>query len=208
MILNRHKSTISREVRRNTSIRGYRPKQTQRLADQRKDDKVWATVVNLIRQQCSPEQVSHWSKVEHSVLVSYEWIYHYILQDKLSGGDLYLHLRCQKQCRKRYGNYNRRGQIVDRVSIKEFVEHKTIVQTLKADFYFAHPYASWERGLNESTNGLIRQYLPKNRDLTTGTQKEIYHVMSKLNNRPRKGLGIKTPNQALLGIDPTIALAS
>ena len=91
---------------------------------------------------------------------------------------------------------------------KEFVEHKTIAQILNADFYFAHPYASWRRGLNENTNGLIRQYLPKNRDFTTITQKEINHVMSKLNNRPRKGLDIKMRNQVLLGVDPTVALAS
>ena len=80
---------------------------------------------------------------------------------------------------------------------KEFAEHKTIVQTLNADFYFAHPYASWERGLNENTNNLIRQHLPKNRDFTTSTQKEINHVISKLNNRPRKGLCIRMRNQVL-----------
>ena len=50
---------------------------------------------------------------------------------------------------------------------KEFAQHETIADRLKARFYFAHPYASWERGLNENTNGLIRQYFPKQRDLTT-----------------------------------------
>jgi len=72
----------------------------------------------------------------------------------------------------------------------------------------AHPYASWERGLNENTNGLIRQYLPKSRDYKIITQKEINQVMNKLNNRPRKCLGIKTPNQVFLGINPPVALAS
>lgn len=293
MILNRHKSTISREIQRNTGLRGYRPQQAQRLTDERKANKVraricpliWADVIHLLKQDWSPEQISLWLKAEREVCISHEWIYQFVLQDKLSGGDLYRHLRCQKQRRKRYGSYSRRGQLIDRVSIderpsivdqrqrigdweldtiigkghrqaivslterksrytlirkvkrktaesvasaiihllkplahhvktltsdngKEFADHKNIAQAIEADFYFAHPYASWERGLNENTNGLIRQYFPKNSDFTTITQKQINHVMDKLNNRPRKCLGIKTPNQVLLGINPPVALAS
>ncbi len=78
---------------------------------------------------------------------------------------------------------------------REFAGHETISKQLKADFYFAHPYASWERGTNENTNGLIRQYFPKNRDFTTITQQEIDMAMERLNNRPRKRLGYQTPNQ-------------
>ena len=78
---------------------------------------------------------------------------------------------------------------------REFAGHKEIAATLKAGFYFAHPYASWERGTNENTNGLIRQYFPKNRDFTTITQQEIDTAMERLNNRPRKRLGYLTPNQ-------------
>ena len=78
---------------------------------------------------------------------------------------------------------------------KEFAEHEEIAYTLKAGFCFAHPYSSWERGTNENTNGLIRQYFPKNRDFTTITQQEIDRAMERLNNRPRKRLGYKTPNQ-------------
>ena len=78
---------------------------------------------------------------------------------------------------------------------KEFAGHETIAEQLQADFYFAHPYASWERGTNENTNGLIRQYFPKNRDFTTITQQEIDTAMERLNNRPRKRLGYQTPNQ-------------
>ena len=70
------------------------------------------------------------------------------------------------------------------------------------------PITPWERGLNENTNGLIRQYFPKNRDFTTITQQEIDHVMQRLNNRPKKCLGIKTPNQVLFGIKPDVALVS
>lgn len=78
---------------------------------------------------------------------------------------------------------------------REFAGHEAIAQALHADFYFAHPYASWERGTNENTNGLIRQYFPKDRDFTTISQKEIDMAMNRLNNRPRKRLGYLTPAQ-------------
>jgi IS30 family transposase len=78
---------------------------------------------------------------------------------------------------------------------RKFASHEEIAVRLKADFYFAHPYSSWERGTNENTNGLIRQYFPKQRDFTTITQQEIDMVMERLNNRPRKRLGYLTPNQ-------------
>ena len=78
---------------------------------------------------------------------------------------------------------------------REFSEHEQIAMSLNADFFFAHPYASWERGTNENTNGLIRQYFPKSRDFTTITQQEINHAMKRLNNRPRKRLGFLTPAQ-------------
>ena len=91
---------------------------------------------------------------------------------------------------------------------KEFAGHDVIAAALNADFYFAHPYRSWERGSNENTNGLIRQYFPKGCDFTTITTKEIKAVMKKLNNRPRKCLGMKTPNQVFFGINPSVALGS
>lgn len=293
MILNRHKSTISREISRNSGLRGYRPKQAQCLAEERRyakahcriTQRVWNVVRKLIRKDWSPEQISQWLNIEKGLSISHEWIYQYILQDKQQGGTLFRHLRCQKQRRKRYGSYSRRGQLIERVSIeerpdivdsrsrigdweldtiigknhkqaivslterksrftlikkvkhktaqcvtdaiihllapfsdqvhtltsdngKEFADHKAIADKLDAKFYFAHPYASWERGLNENTNGLIRQYFPKKRDFKTITQKEINRVMIKLNNRPRKCLGIKTPNQVFLGINPSVALMS
>ena len=80
---------------------------------------------------------------------------------------------------------------------KEFAYHKKITEALDTAFYFAHPYHSWERGLNENTNGLIRQYFPKNTDFKTVDEKDVYNVMQKLNNRPRKSLGFKTPLQMM-----------
>ncbi len=76
---------------------------------------------------------------------------------------------------------------------KEFAQHETIAEALQADFYFAHPYSSWERGANENMNGLIRQYFPKDTDFTTTADEEIAQVMKKLNHRPRKCLDYQTP---------------
>jgi transposase, IS30 family len=76
---------------------------------------------------------------------------------------------------------------------KEFADHEQIAQMLKLQFYFAHPYAAWERGTNENTNGLLRQYFPKKSDLQSISTKELQQAMSKLNFRPRKSLRFKTP---------------
>lgn len=78
---------------------------------------------------------------------------------------------------------------------KEFAQHQRVAKTLKAKFFFARPYASWERGTNENTNGLLRQYFPKDRDFTTITQKEINFAVNELNHRPRKTLGFRTPHE-------------
>ena len=80
---------------------------------------------------------------------------------------------------------------------KEFSGHEEIANKLKADFYFAHPYSSWERGTNENTNGLLRQYFPKGTDLSRWCEQEIQAVALTLNNRPRKTLGWKTPAETL-----------
>lgn len=78
---------------------------------------------------------------------------------------------------------------------KEFAGHESIAKQLDINFYFAHPYHSWERGANENTNGLIRQYIPKGTDFENGTQKQLDDVQYKLNNRPRKRLGFHSPRE-------------
>ena len=83
---------------------------------------------------------------------------------------------------------------------KEFSMHKDIANTLKADVYFAHPYRSWERGLNENTNGLIRQYFPKKSSFETIKERDIKFVEQRLNMRPRKSLGFNTPLESFLNI--------
>jgi transposase, IS30 family len=76
---------------------------------------------------------------------------------------------------------------------KEFAYHEEIAAGLECDFYFAHPYHSWERGLNENTNGLLRQYFPKSTDFKTVSAKTLKASVDELNNRPRKTLAFKTP---------------
>jgi IS30 family transposase len=276
-VLGVNKSSVSRELKRNRGKRGYRPQQAHALALERRSkgqpritSRTWATVVRLLRQEWSPEQISCRLKKEQGLGISHEWIYQYVLQDKSAGGELYRHLRCQKQRRKRYGKYERRGQLLNCTSIeerpalvnrrkrlgdwevdtligkrhkqamvtlterksrftllgkvthrtaqavenqihklllpvadqvytltsdhgKEFANHQRLAETLNLKFYFAHPYAAWERGTNENTNGLIRQYFPKKHDFQTISQKQIQQVMHKLNLRPRKTLRFKTP---------------
>ncbi len=105
------KSTISRELRRNRGLRGYRPDQAHNLALMRRQEKIqprlseqiWQQVEELIRDEWSPEQIVGRVEMEQGVSISHEWIYQYIYADQRSGGDLYRFLRCQKLRRKRYG---------------------------------------------------------------------------------------------------------
>ena len=280
-IIGVHKSTISRELRRNSGQRGYRAKQAQQMALARQQQganraritaEAWTLIEEHLRQEWSPEQISGWLSKEKDLRVSHERIYQYVYANQRRGGTLYQHLRCQKQRRKRYGKRDRRGHIPNRRSIterpvivqsrcrigdweadtiigkghqqalvslterkskltllckverttadavkaaitsllaplsdqvhtitsdngREFARHQDVAQALAADFYFAHPYASWERGLNENTNGLVRQYFPKQRKFATISEAEVNTVMQRLNNRPRKTLDFQTPNQ-------------
>ena len=275
-----NKSTISRELKRNSGKRGYRPKQAQQKAVERRQDKsppriaeaTWNKVRLYLKDDWSPEQISGTMKLKERISISHEWIYQFIIKDKQTGGNLYTHLRCKSKRRKRYGSHERRGILKNRRSIeerpaivetkerigdweadtiigkahkgaivslterktkicliykverktadlvskamsklllplkdivytitsdngKEFALHEETAETLETDFYFAHPYASYERGLNENTNSLIRQYFPKDRDFRTITDEELIMATKKLNNRPRKTLGYLTPNE-------------
>jgi IS30 family transposase len=283
-LMNRHKSTISRELARNRGQRGYRPRQAHQLAvarmratanARRVDPATWAFAQAKLTEQWSPEQISGFLKVQGLPGVSHETLYQRIYADKRAGGALWWHLRCQKLRRKRYGRHDRRGSIPGRISIesrppavearirvghwegdtiiganhrqalvslverksrytlltkverktaelvgkavtgllkpfkarvhslttdngKEFAGHQSIAQQLDAAFYFAHPYASWERGTNENTNGLVRQYFPKKRRFDTIDHKEVRLAMDRLNHRPRKCLGFRTPHEVFM----------
>ena len=291
--LNRHPSTIYRELGRNRSLRGYRPRQAQQMADNRRREKakpkipeeVWCIVSDLIEKDWSPEQISGWLAAEKDMRISHERIYQHIACDKKQGGSLHLHLRCRKKRKKRYGSADRRGRIKNRVSIdnrpaiveersrigdweadtiigrrggavlvtlverksrfsvitlspdkradsvtqalagallpyqeqvltitcdngKEFAFHEEFSTALQAECFFAHPYQAQERGLNENTNGLIRQYLPKGTDFDMLSQEDINLIMDNLNNRPRKSLSFNTPKKLFLGACQKVALGT
>ncbi len=80
---------------------------------------------------------------------------------------------------------------------KEFSYHEEISKALEAEVYFAHPYSSWERGLNENTNGLLRQYFPKSTDFKKVSQVDVNRAVKRLNARPRKYLDFKTPDDLM-----------
>lgn len=285
-LLGRHPSTISRELRRNTGLRGYRPGQAQNLSDARRHEaakakkiteEVRSQLETLLRQELSPQQAADYLERHTGVSLHHETIYQLIYADKANGGDLYTHLRvASKPYRKRYGSNDRRGKLKNRVSIDErpavvdrcnrvgdwegdtvigkgrkgalltmverktlytvivrltgkksdlladaavahmahlkdrvktitfdngleFAGHEEIAKGLAADVYFAHPYASWERGINENTNGLIRQYFPKGTDFSKVTDEQVQFVMDRLNSRPRATRGGRSPNELFMG---------
>lgn len=126
-MLDRCKSTICREMKRNSSQRGYRPKRAQELSlararardnGRRVSAETWAFADAKLAQQWSPEQICGYLKVNLMPSVSHESIYQRIYADKRAGGTLHANLRCQKQRKKRYGNRERRGTIPNQVSIE------------------------------------------------------------------------------------------
>ena len=273
-LLDRHKSTISRELSRNTGSRGYRPKQACEMsADRAQNSRNAPTVEPWVREAACALLCIQWSpeQIASQLPISHETVYQHVYADKAQGGTLWKHLRCQKQKRKRYASgRDRRGQIPNRRPLserplhiearrqvghwecdtvigashkgavvtmverksgyavmakvekktselvssaivdklqplaarvktltfdngKEFAGHAHIDQQLQSTAYFARPFASWERGSNENLNGLLRQYVPKKRAMSTVSDEEIRMIQNRLNNRPRKRLGFKTP---------------
>lgn len=284
--LNRSPSSISRELKRNKGLKGYRPKQANTFAEQRHKlsskaikvtDEVKTWIKKLLSNDLSPEQIAGRLSLEGKITLHHETIYQYIYKDKACGGELYKKLtRACKKYKKRYGSYDRRGQLVNRISIderpdivdlksrigdwegdtvigkgrrnafvtmverktlytvvqrieskhaeitadalisamkpykdmistvtfdngKEFAQHERIADELGTDVYFAHPYSSWERGINENTNGLLRRYFPKGTDFMALSEEEIQTAVDKLNHRPRKTRGYKTPHELFTG---------
>ena len=273
-LLDRHKSTISRELSRNTGSRGYRPKQACEMsADRAQHSRNAPTVEPWVREAACALLCIQWSpeQIASQLPISHETVYQHVYADKAQGGTLWKHLRCQKQKRKRYASgRDRRGQVPNRRPLserplhiearrqvghwecdtvigashkgavvtmverksgyavmakvekktselvssaivdklqpmaarvktltfdngKEFAGHAHIDQQLQSTAYFARPFASWERGSNENLNGLLRQYVPKKRAMSTVSDEEIRMIQNRLNNRPRKRLGFKTP---------------
>ena len=126
-MLGRHKATISRELKRNTGLSGYRPKQAHRLALTRRKawrggrfkGPHWTQIAALLRQDLSPEQAANRLADEQGIRVCHEWVYQFIYADQRDGGELHRYLRCRKKRRKRYRSYTHRGCIPNQVSIEE-----------------------------------------------------------------------------------------
>ena len=138
--------------------------------------------------------------------VSQERIYQHIWQDKAQDGMLYKRLLIGKV--NRYTTEAVEKTIISLMELlprrnytltvdngKEFASHQSVADVLRIKVHFADPYSAWQRGLNENTNGLIRQYVPKGSDVRILTDEQIENIMDRLNNRPRKSLGFLTPNE-------------
>lgn len=144
--LGRDLSSIKREIRRNSGLRGYRPRQAQAKTDARTHapragkmtPEVVAHVETALRKEFSPEQISHTMQAQIGIRVSHERIYQHLWQDKRAGGKLYTHLRIAggKKRRKRYGKKDWRGRIPGRVGIEArpaVVENKKRLGDWEAD---------------------------------------------------------------------------
>jgi IS30 family transposase len=282
-LMGRDRSTIYREVKRNTGGRGYRPKQAQDKAEERRlrcrrepkmnDRKLRSSVTRMLKKAWSPDQIA--KRLRHAYPrdserhVSHQTIYTWIAQE---APELRTHLRrggkrrtrpetrgqlvgCTSiegrpkvvDSRGRFGDWEgdtvvspgRRSGLVTMVDRKsgyirirkttslksattrraawrslrdlpgelrrtmtldngkEFAEHQQLAEDLELDIYFAKPYASWQRGTNEHTNGLLRQFFPKGTNFARISHRQVARVEKLLNERPRKRLDYRTPQEVL-----------
>jgi IS30 family transposase len=279
--IDKDKSVISRELKRNANHKGKysfeyandmamlrkeRMKKPRKLVPYLKKE-----IIELIKQDWSPQQIEGRLKLENKPFVSHETIYKIIRNDKAEGGTLYKHTRHRLKHRKRpvgekiniknrvtidrrpeivntkqrFGDWEidtvageeNKGAIVTLVERKtafmmmatlkygknakelsktvirlfaayvkhvhtitgdngtEFADHQNIAKKLKTSFFFTHPYASWEKGLIENTNKLVRQYIPKKTNLKSINEQQIKKIQYKINNRPRQKLNFYSPKE-------------
>jgi IS30 family transposase len=279
-LMGRDRSTIHRELKRNAGQRGYRPKQAQRLADERRlasrrphkmeDPDVHQYVRDRLEKCWSPEQIA--GRVQRDFPRSparwlsrqtiYDWIDEQAPEWQIllrRGGRLPEKRGKLTDCvridgrpnvinrRRRYGDwegdtmvgkgrhsalvtlverksgYTRIGWVDSMKSDatmraahgrlkdlppalrrsmtfdngKEFAEHQQLNHRLGLEVYFADPYASWQRGVNENTNGLLRQFFPKGTDFTQISHRQVACVEQLINERPRTRLDYRTPKEIL-----------
>jgi IS30 family transposase len=96
----------------------------------------------------------------------------------------------------KHKSMNTREATLTVVDCKEFAYHQLMDHSFSIQTYFANPYCSWQRGRNENFIGLLRQYIPKKRRMVTVLDEEMTMIENRLNQRPRKQLGSKTPHEA------------
>lgn len=279
-LMGRDRSTIYRELNRNSGQRGYRPQQAQRLADKRReaccrpckmdDPQIHQYVSERIAKRWSPDQIAGRSRVDFprapdrwlSRQTIYTWIHcwqpdwHELLRrggrPPERRGKLTDCVRIDGRPevinrRRRFGDwegdtivgdgrrsalltlverksgYARIGRVDSLKSImtmrvaqrrmkslpdclrrsitfdngKEFAEHRRLSRGIGVEVYFTDPYASWQKGTNENTNGLLRQFFPKGTDFTEISHHEVTRVEQLINERPRKRHGYRTPVEVL-----------
>jgi transposase, IS30 family len=279
-LMGRHRSTIGRELGRNTGQRGYRPKQAQRLSDERRlasrrphkmdDPDVHQYVQDRLEKLWAPDQITGRVRGDFPRAprrwLSRQTIYNWINDQRpewrtlLRRGGRPPEKRGKlTECvridgrpdvinrRRRYGDWEgdtmvgkgRRSALLTLVERKsgyvrigrvdslksdmtrrvakrrmkdlppslrrsvtfdngkEFAEHDKLARGLGWETYFADPYSSWQRGTNENTNGLLRQFFPKGSDFTQISHSAVARVELLLNERPRKRLGYRTPAEIL-----------
>lgn len=279
-LMGRHCSTIGRELNRNTGQRGYRPKQAQRLADERRlasrrphkmaDPETHQYVQERLERYWSPDQIA--GRVQRDFPRSQKrWLSRQTIYDWINDrapqwqtllrrggrppekrGKLTDCVRIAGRPevinrRRRYGDWEgdtivghgRRSALLTLVERKsgyvrigrvdsmksdvtvdmakkrmkdlppslrrsmtfdngkEFAEHQQLTRGLGLEVYFADPYVSWQRGTNENTNGLLRQYFPKGTDFTQISHHEVAGVEQSLNERPRRKLGYRAPAEII-----------
>lgn len=168
----------------------------------------------FLKKKWSPETIS---SVCFDKKISHQTIYNYIEHERQLGGN---HKGAILTLVERRSNYLcatylsgkdakatrngviklLRGMNVKTITFdngKEFAYHEDISKKLRSEIYFAHPYTSYERGLNEYTNRLLRQYFPKGMDLRKATERELKFALNEINSRPRKTLNWKSPSDYL-----------
>ncbi len=224
-ILGRHKSTISRELARGSGRRGYRPCQAQNRYEERIGGHLWLSLRcqkqkrkryagghdrrgqipdrrSIAERPESIERrahVGHWegdtvigAAHQHAIVTLVERKSGYAVVAKV-------YRKTSEQVSaaiiKRLTPLASRAKTITFDNGKELAGHKLIDQSLGSTTYFADPFASWQRGSNEDYNGLLRQYIPKKRHISTVTDEELKMIEDRLNHRPRKRLGFKTPHQ-------------
>lgn len=283
-LMNRHRTTISRELERNRGQRGYRPQQAQRLAEQRRQNSrrpekleqrdLRKRVLRHLEDYWSPDQIAATLKQEFprepERRVSRQAIYNWIQRQpdrsrwrkclRLRGRERGPDLRGKMpravsiegrpkivDRRQRLGDWegdtivgkgrrsglftavDRKSGFLQMIKVddlradtvrtaaeakmgllperlrktltldngKEFSAHEALAEHLGLDVFFAQPYCAWQRGTNENTNGLIRQYFPKGTDFTRVSDDEIARVETLLNERPRRRHDYKTPSEII-----------
>jgi IS30 family transposase len=210
--LNLYPATISREIKRNLGKRGYRPKQAGEMARKRRlkapkairmTPDITIMIERLIRQELRPEQVCDYLASQGMIKLHHVTIYTLVERKTLFTVIVKLNGKNAKDFADKaisaLDRYKHKIHTMTYDNGLEFAEHEVMAEKLQADIYFAHPYSSWERGINENTNGLIRQYFPKGTDFNQVTEQEIEFVMNRLNSRPRKTREGIQPIELFLG---------